>query len=113
MAFPAIKPDVAVIHALRADPDGNAQIGDNRAVDDELAIAADFVIVTAEAIVPELSKADLVAPVVHAVVEAPGGARPTSCHPLYPLDTEAILEYTEQVSDEESYAWYLQTLMGG
>ena len=112
MAFPAIKPDIAVVHALHADPDGNAQIGDNRAVDDELAIAAEYVIVTAEEIVPELSKADLVAPVVHAVVEAPGGARPTSCHPLYSLDTEAILAYTEQVSDEASYAKYLQTWLG-
>jgi acyl CoA:acetate/3-ketoacid CoA transferase alpha subunit len=36
MAFPAICPDVAVIHALRADEQGNAQIGDNKGVDEEL-----------------------------------------------------------------------------
>jgi hypothetical protein len=48
-----------------------------------------------------------VAPCIHAVVLAPGGAAPTSCHPLYPLDGEAILAYTEQVSDQASFDQYL------
>lgn len=107
MAFPAIRPDVAVIHALRADPQGNAQIGDNRAVDEELALTAELVIVTADEIVPELLRADLVAPLVHAVVPAPGGAAPTSCHPLYPLDGEGLLAYTGQVADPQSFAAFL------
>ncbi len=112
MAFPAIQPDVAVIHALRADEEGNAQIGGHKAVDEELALASATVIVTAEEIVPELAKADIVAPLVHAVAAAPGGAAPTSCHPLYPLDGEAILEYTEQVSDEETYWHYVNRRLG-
>jgi glutaconate CoA-transferase subunit A len=107
MAFPAIHPDVAVIHALRADFDGNAQIGDHKAIDEELALAADTVIVTAEEIVPELDRADLVAPFVRAVILAPNGASPTSCHPLYPLDGEALLAYTERVSDPHSFQSYL------
>ena len=110
MAFPAIHPDIAVIHALRADLDGNAQIGDNKAVDEDLALAAGCVIVTAEEIIPELSKADLVAPLVKAVVLAPGGASPTSCHPLYAMDGEALLSYTEQVSDPESFERYLRKM---
>jgi glutaconate CoA-transferase, subunit A len=111
MAFPAIRPDVAVIHALRADPDGNAQIGDNKGVDEELSLTAARVIVTADEIVPKLTKADLVAPLVHAVVHAPRGASPTSCHPLYPLDGEAILAYSEQVSDPDSFQVYLEKLI--
>jgi glutaconate CoA-transferase subunit A len=107
VAFPAIKPDVAIIHALRADPEGNAQIGDNKAVDEDLTLASGMVIVTAEEIVPELMKADLAAPFVHAVVHAPGGATPSSCHPFYPMDGEAILAYTEQVSDPASFNTYL------
>jgi glutaconate CoA-transferase, subunit A len=110
MAFPAIQPDVAVIHALTADFDGNALIGDNKGVDTELCLAARTVIVTAEVLVPELDKADLVAPCVNAVVHAPKGALPTSCHPLYPLDTEAILKYAEQVSDQDSFNAYLESL---
>ena len=107
VAFPAIHPDVSIIHALRADPEGNAQIGDNKCVDEELAVASDLVIVTADEIVPELSKAELVAPFVDVVVPAPLGAAPTSCHPLYPLDAQAVLEYAEKVSDPESLARYL------
>jgi glutaconate CoA-transferase subunit A len=107
MAFPAIRPDVVIVHALQADPEGNAVIGTNKGVDEELAVSAGLVIVTAEEIVPELTKADFVAPFVHAVVSAPGGAAPTSCHPLYPLDGKAILAYTEQVSDPASFERYI------
>ncbi len=110
MAFPAIRPDVAVIHALKADFDGNAVIGDNKGVDAELSLTANTVIITAEELVPELSKVDLVAPSVDAVVLAPQGAAPTSCHPLYALDTQAILDYAEQVSDQASFDTYLARL---
>ncbi|MBL7164284.1 MAG: CoA transferase subunit A [Anaerolineales bacterium] len=110
IAFPAIKPDVAVIHALRADKDGNAQIGKNKGVDEELCLTAETVIITAEEIVPELAQADLVAPLVDAVVHTPGGAAPTSCHPLYALDGEAILAYTERVSDPASWKEYVEGL---
>lgn len=103
IAFPAIKPDVAVIHALKADQQGNVLIGDNRAGDEELAIASEVVIVTTEELTQELAKADLPAPLVDVVVLAPGGAKPTSCHPLYPIDGEIILSYVEQVSDPSSY----------
>lgn len=111
IAFPAIQPDLAIIHALKADPDGNAVIGDNKGVDAELSLTARKVIVTSEEIVPELSKADLVAPCIHAVIHTPGGAKPTSCHPLYPLDAESILEYTGQVSDSESFNAYLSRMI--
>jgi acyl CoA:acetate/3-ketoacid CoA transferase alpha subunit len=83
MAFPAIKPDVAIIHALRADLEGNAQIGLNKAIDEELSVAAETVIITAEEIVPRLDKADIVAFVQ--VVSMPKGAA-HSCHPIYPVD---------------------------
>jgi glutaconate CoA-transferase, subunit A len=103
MAFPAIQPDVAVIHALRADRDGNAIIGTNKGVDEELMASARKVILTSEEIVPDLSRADLIGPMVHGVALAKGGAAPTSCHPLYPLDGEALMAYTEQVTDPDSF----------
>lgn len=101
MAFPAIEIDLAVIHALEADAEGNALIGGNHGVDPELALVAKTVVVTAEKISPGLEKADIVAPAVDAVVHAPSGAWPTSCHPLYPLDGLAILEYTEKATTDE------------
>ncbi|MEW6568702.1 MAG: CoA-transferase [Chloroflexota bacterium] len=94
-AFPAIPCDVTVIHALEADPDGNASIGGNWGVDRELSLVAATVIVTAEKIVPRLTRAEVFGPSVSAVVEAPHGAWPTSCHPLYPLDGTETLRYTE------------------
>jgi glutaconate CoA-transferase subunit A len=108
MAFPAIKSDISVIHALRADYAGNAQIGDNKSIDEELSLVASQLIITAEEIVPELSRADIVAPIVTGVVLAPNGALPTSCHPIYPMDGESILAYTETVSDPASFEAYLQ-----
>jgi glutaconate CoA-transferase subunit A len=109
IAFPAIHPDVAVIHALRTDADSNAQIGDNKGVDEELVLTAERVILTTEEIVPPLAKADLVGPLVHGFALAPGGAKPTSCHPLYSLDGEAVMAYTEQVSDPASFESFLQS----
>jgi len=82
IAFPAIDCDVAVIHALEADPQGNA------------------IIITAEKILPRLEHADIIGSVVNAVVEMPNGAWPTSCHPLYPLDGLATLEYTEKAGTD-------------
>jgi glutaconate CoA-transferase subunit A len=111
VAFPAIPIDCAIIHALKADLDGNALIGGNKAVDEELLMASKQVIITSEEIVPELQHADLIAPLVHAVVPAPGGALPTSCHPLYPMDGEKILAYTEQVSDPANFEQYLTRLL--
>jgi len=107
MAFPAIHPDFAVIHALRADQEGNAQIGDNKGIDLELALTARTAIITSEEIVEELNKADIVAPLVDSLILANQGAMPTSCHPLYSLDGEQILAYTDQVSDPASFDQYI------
>ena len=113
MAFPAIRPDVAVIHALCADPDGNAQIGSNKGVDEELMLCAGQVILTAEEILPELARADVVGPFVHALALAENGAAPTSCHPRYALDGEALLAYTEQVGDPASFDKFLESWLHG
>jgi len=94
-AFPAIRCDLAVIHALRADYEGNADLGQNWGVDRELAFVADKVIVTAEEVVPRIQTAQVFGHVVSAVVEAPGGAWPTSCYPNYRLDGEAVLAYID------------------
>jgi glutaconate CoA-transferase subunit A len=95
VAFPAIPCDVAVIHALQADPAGNAALGGNLGVDVELTLVATTVIVTAEEIVPRLDRADVAGPVVTAVVHAPCGAWPTSCHPLYPVGGGEVLRYID------------------
>jgi glutaconate CoA-transferase subunit A len=99
-AFPAIECDVAVIHALRSDVSGNAYIGKNWGIDRELALLASTVIVTTEEVVDDIKEAHVFAPRVAAVVEAPSGAWPTSCHPNYPLDGHAVLRYANSAASD-------------
>ena len=108
IAFPAIKPDVAVIHSLEADDEGNAVIGKNKCVDEELVLTSEKVILTAEKFVSTLDEVDIIGPLVHSMVEAPKGAYPTSCHPFYPLDGVEIQEYVEQVNDPASFEIYIK-----
>ena len=108
VAFPAIKPDIAILHVLEADQDGNARLGKNKGVDEELMATAVEVILTAEQITPELTRAELVSPFVNSVVYLQNGAAPTSCHPNYAIDGEMLLSYAEQVSDPDSYHRFLE-----
>ena len=101
IAFPALKVDVAVIHAPVADRLGNARLGGNLALDQELAMVAGQVIVTAERVVDRLTGlVDLPGFPVTAVVETPQGAWPTSCYPDYPLDGEVILDYVQACTSD-------------
>lgn len=100
--FPAIAPRVAIVHAPMADEQGNTWLGGQHAVDAQLAMAAEYTIVTTERIVPtaEIKAAQggagLVSFMVDAVVEVPGGAHPTSCYPDYPLDVVHLTRYLRQ-----------------
>jgi glutaconate CoA-transferase subunit A len=113
MAFPAIHPDIAVIHALRADSQGNITVGDNKGIDLELAVVSKTVLVTTEEIVPKLTKADIVAPLITAIIHAPQGASPTSCHPLYPLDGNQLMDYTNRVADPVSFDLFIRRFITG
>jgi glutaconate CoA-transferase subunit A len=96
VAFPALGCEVAVIHALVADRSGNVRLNRNRGIDQELALVAKTVIVTAEEVVDELTAdVDLVGSLVTGVVHAPHGAYPTSCYPLYPVGGGEILRYID------------------
>jgi glutaconate CoA-transferase, subunit A len=80
-AVAAHRPDVAVIHAQRADRLGNVQLWGIVGVQKEAVLAATRVIVTVEEIVPRLDRrpADILLPaaVIDAVCEVPGGAHPS------------------------------------
>jgi glutaconate CoA-transferase subunit A len=99
-AFPAVRCDVAVIHALEADRRGNARLNGHWGVDREVALVSGTVVITAERLVDQLTQADIPGQAVQAVVECPRGAWPTSCHPLYAFDGQAILAYLEAAGTE-------------
>lgn len=116
--FPAVAPRVAVIHVAMADENGNAWLGGQRCIDAQLAMAADITIVTAERIVSTADVraaqggAELVSFMVDLVVEAPGGAHPTSCYPDYPLDVVHIARYLGTVRERQTRS-YLERYVHG
>ena len=98
LAIPAISPDVTVIHAEVADRRGN--VGRPQSVDFlsdfdvNLARASRSVVVTAERVVDHIDgPAALFAHEVSAVVELPGGARPTALPGHHPVDLATIRSY--------------------
>jgi glutaconate CoA-transferase subunit A len=105
-AFPALRADVMVIHAPVADRLGNAAVHGNLALDREVALAADTVIITAERVVERLAgPLDYAGVGVDHIVEAPQGAWPTSCYPDYPLDGGELLDYVEACSSGQFDAY--------
>jgi glutaconate CoA-transferase, subunit A len=99
MAFPAIHCDVAVLHGLEGDRQGNIKINHNVGVDVELVYLADTVIVTVERIVDQVEKSDdgmlIPAPGASYIVHSPRGAWPTSCYPDYPLGGQEFMRYVD------------------
>lgn len=97
--IPAIRPDWAILHVQEADALGNARIYGSPYWDLVMSRAAARVILTAERIVPaeELARLPELTRIpyflVAAVVHAPEGARPTSCHPYYGIDEAGVRAY--------------------
>ena len=104
-AVPALNPDVALIHAHRADMFGNVQVDGYRHMDADIARAARKVIVSAERIVgPEeiaAQPAQTMLPhfAVDAVVAAPHGAYPHECYGLYGPDLEHFDAYVSAAKE--------------
>ncbi len=109
-AFPALNPDVALIHAHRADIYGNVQVDGYRHMDTDMARAARTVIVSAERIVsPEEISAQPWATMlphfaVDAVVEAPYGAYPHECYGCYEADTDHFDDYVQAIREHGTSA---------
>jgi glutaconate CoA-transferase subunit A len=113
IAVPALKPDVAIIHAQRADPAGNIQIEGTGGSDLELAKAAEKVIVTVEEVVPtevlreNPYKTKIPRFYVDMVIEQPFGAHPTSSIPSYVGDPWHMITYTEMAASPDTFKQYL------
>lgn len=107
VAVKAIEPDVALIHAQRADIYGNVQIWGGRFEDVWKARAAKKVVVSVEEIVDcemirlEPYKTTLPYPYVEAVVHLPNGAYPTSCYGLYDADYQHVKGYVEAIRSDK------------
>lgn len=121
VACRALVPDVALVHAHRADRAGN--VGCDPSIRwPDLGImpkAARKVIVTVEEIVDsEVLRRDpdrTVLPgfIVDAVAEVPYGAHPTSFHPAYTYDTQMHLDWCKAARDAATAEAFLQRYVHG
>lgn len=114
---PALVPDVALIHAHRADPLGNAQIDGPPYMDREIARAARHVFLTAEEIVStdaisrSADRTTIPHFLVDAVVEVPFGSFPHECYGLYEASFAHFDDYARLVDEQgtEGVESYLRT----
>ncbi|MBW1816740.1 MAG: CoA transferase subunit A [Deltaproteobacteria bacterium] len=96
LAVPSMPIDVALTHAAYADEYGNVQYVGNVYFDELISKAAEFTVTTVEKIVPpEFIRKDpfKTAYTANAVVRAPYGAHPYSCHGFYPEDDRHLQDY--------------------
>ncbi|MCH7824470.1 MAG: hypothetical protein IH849_06670 [Acidobacteria bacterium] len=84
--------DFALLHAQRADRNGNLQI-DDPYVDVELAHASGAVLATAEVVVDEIDAPTIPAGKVELIAVVKNGAAPTSCFGHYPRDAAGVREH--------------------
>ena len=97
VAVPALRPDVALLHAPAADRYGNLHLDQPYVLDERFASAARTVVATADELTsPEdLAAVGITIPghLVAAVAEVPFGAHPSSCYPRYAYDRDHLTEY--------------------
>ena len=116
-AVPALRPDVGIIHAQRADRAGNVQIWGIVGIQKEVVLASRRTIVTVEEIVPALDPRPgaVVIPgwVIAAVAEAPGGARPSYAHGYYDRDNGFYEEWDRISRERDRFtAWMEDNVLG-
>src|SRR3954447_26820917 len=115
-AVPALRPDVAIVHAQEADTAGNVQLWGIPGVQKEAVLAASRSLVTVERIVDklELRPGGVVIPgwVIDAVAEAPGGSQPSYSLSITVRDNAFYREWDAISRDRERFtAWIDEHVM--
>ena len=114
-AIPAHRPDVAIIHAQRADKTGNVMIEGVLGVQREAVLASRRSVVTVEEIVEELpggrSLNAVVLPhwTVGHVVEVPGGAFPSYAQGYYPRNNNFYKQWDDISRERASFLAWMKT----
>jgi len=116
-ATPALRPDVAILHAQKADRRGNVLMYGIVGIQKEAALAAKKVIVTVEEIVDELNAplnaCVLPSWVVSCVCAVPGGAHPSYAHGYYKRDNAFCMAWDGISRERETFrAWMERHVMG-
>ncbi len=116
---PALRPDVTVVHAQRADKSGNTQIWGLMGVQKEAAFASKKVIVVVEELVDEsVIRSDpnrtlIPGLQVDAVVVEPWGAHPSYAQGYYDRDNDFYVAWDKIARDPATFQKYLDEFVYG
>jgi glutaconate CoA-transferase subunit A len=116
---PPLNPDVAILHAQRADRHGNTQLWGLLGMQKEVAFASKHVIIVVEEVVDEsLIRADpnrtlIPGLIVHAVVHEPYGAHPSYVQGYYDRDNESYLAWDKLSQDHAAVTVWLDEWVYG
>ncbi len=116
-AVPALRPDVAIIHALRADRKGNVLLEGIVGVQKEAVLAARRAVVTVEEVVEDFGPRNANAVILphwtlSAVCVVPGGAFPSYAHGYYPRDNAFYIAWDAIARDRDTFRdWMRQNVL--
>ncbi|HEV8510005.1 MAG TPA: CoA-transferase [Gemmatimonadales bacterium] len=116
---PALNPDVTIVHAQRADAQGNTQIWGLLGVQKEAAFASQRVIVVVEELVDEsVIRSDpnrtlIPAAIVNAVVVEPWGAHPSYAQGYYDRDNDFYVAWEAISKQPAALTRYLEEFVYG
>ena len=114
---PAIRPDVAIVHALKADREGNVLIEGILGVQKEAVLAAKRAIVTVEEVVDDFGPRSANAVIlpswtVAAIAVVPGGAFPSYAHGYYRRDNAFYIAWDAIARDRDGFlAWMKENVL--
>ena len=114
---PAVRPDVSIIHALRADREGNVMLEGIVGVQKEAVLAAKRSIVTVEEIVEDFGPRSANAVIlpswtVGAVVKVQGGAHPSYAQGYYKRDNAFYIAWDKIARERETFlAWMKENVL--
>jgi glutaconate CoA-transferase subunit A len=110
-AVPAHRPDVAIVHALKADRAGNVLLEGIVGVQKEVVLASKRSIITVEEIVEDFGPRSFNAVIlpgwtVGAIVKVPGGAYPSYAQGYYKRDNAFYISWDKIARERETFlAW--------
>jgi glutaconate CoA-transferase subunit A len=118
-AVPALNPDTAIIHAQRADENGNAQVWGLLGVQKEAAFASrNTIVVTEEIVSEEVIRSDpnrtlIPGLIVNAVVCEPFGCHPSYAQGFYDRDNDFYVRWREVSGNLDRFNAYLDEWVYG
>jgi glutaconate CoA-transferase subunit A len=112
-AVPAIRPDVAIIHALRADRSGNVLLDGIVGVQKEAVLAAKRSVATVEEVVDDFGPRSTNAVIlpswtVSAIATVPHGAHPSYAHGYYKRDNGFYIAWDAIARERASFLSWMK-----